>query len=133
VTTALKPALTPQDWTRPMGSHGGPGMLGSDLFRDSEGNLCMTMENINDRIYGDDLLTPVMGPEERHAAAALCLDGLTDAQGNALGFSWEDVDAIDRLMDEIEEISGPARRDRCSDVRAVAARIAALLPPRVTT
>lgn len=63
-------------------------------------------------------------------AIGILNDRLPD--GDRRKITWADVDAITRLMDEVEEFSGPERRDRCADVRATAAKLASYLPPEGT-
>lgn len=62
--------------------------------------------------------------ERPHALAALAL------HGQPFGFTWEDVDALRRCADAIEGADGGYFDAGSEDLRAVADRIAALLPPR---
>lgn len=95
----IKPALTPEEWAdksavRPWG-----------IF-----------DNVIDEASFRDL-----GPEGKHAAAALCL------HGQPYGFTWEDVVL---LMAEVSTLTGYIDEEEDAHWRSLADRIAALLPPR---
>jgi hypothetical protein len=101
VTAALKPAMPASDYV-----------------------TCLVDEYRDGTIY---LSEGDLSVDDRHSVAAILLNGLTDAQGAQLGFSWEDVD----LLSEKLRIGG--YRYCHEELEALAARIAALLPPRGTT
>lgn len=108
MTDEIKPALTAEDWAS-------RGMLGNAQVG--------TARLIGDDLYADEL--PFRG-RRRHALAALAL------HGQPFGFTWEDVDALQRVIDDYDPTnfpqpsSGVPRRV----LVLLRARIAALLPPR---
>jgi len=96
----IKPALTPEEWER-------------------ETNPDRTA--LDERIRwackeagANDAVTP-------HALAALAL------HGKPFGFLWDDVEDLIELAESLEAVDLPLKGD---GLRQIAARIAALLPPR---
>ena len=95
----MKPALTPEEWSSRR-AHRPWGVLFNAL---------------------DDASFSALGPDGKHVAAALCLDG------QRYGFTWEDVDLLrNGLIYEQHEYM-PHTIPFFNDL---ANRIAALLPPR---
>lgn len=90
----IKPALTPEEWSSRR-AHRPWGVFINAL---------------------DDASFSALGPDGKHVAAALCLDG------QPYGFTWEDVDLLRTLANDPDVRGG-------GYLECIANRIAALLPP----
>jgi hypothetical protein len=113
-TTEITPALTAEDWYRLM-------YIAADqsVFIDRDG---ATGEIILGPI-GVEVPASVL-PKHHHAIAALAL------YGQPFGFTREDVEALLSVADAIDMGFLPdSLLNREKQFRAIAARIAALLPP----
>ncbi len=102
----IRPALSPEEWTK-------LGATDREEQWRAFGRVTAAFLGAPD---GDATLWRDL-TERRHATAALAL------QGQPFGFDWDDVDRLRQVADEF----GPSRRDHLHEI---AARIAALLPPR---
>jgi hypothetical protein len=129
VTAALKPALTPEEWEKGSAGRQHKGRFGMETSLIEQDGGIYYAEDTDFEAEGQTIQ-----PEDAHAVAALCLNGLTDDQGAQLGFSWEDVDALEQAAanddSDADEHNQPTPSDFASHLRNLAARIAALLPPR---
>lgn len=127
----IKPALTPEEWVS---------YPAADLeIRDGEYEVALIPAMIpsgaiiaipTDYVGGDEYQST--GPDcvipagALHALAALAL------HGQPFGFTWEDVDLLRRAAEDagVGLYGEEERAEAGRDFSALAARIAALLPPR---
>ncbi|NUO63468.1 MAG: hypothetical protein HOQ34_07855 [Gemmatimonadaceae bacterium] len=109
---SITPALTPEEGTTLDADVGG----GVRIARLEHG-VALSIDT------GDDQHMATLAYIERpYAAAAICL------AGQPFGFTWEDVDLLQRLADGEEHLA----YWHAGKFAEIAARIAALLPPRTT-
>lgn len=115
MSEGIRPALTPEEW-----AEGSSGLV--EIDRD--GWLVVRYPNDEDG-YSEIIL------DNAHGAAALCL------YGQPFGFTWDDVDTLRHEASYLHEAANrdakyPVVSEYGADLESLAARLAALLPPRET-
>jgi hypothetical protein len=116
--TKIEPALTPEEWQviRIRGDISIPNAAVVEPIASADEAGIIGMDS-----YGYAIPIPLS------VSIAVANDALRDSDPRKI--TREMVKALRRLADEVSDFSGPARRDRCDDVRSVADVLESYLPP----
>jgi hypothetical protein len=116
--TDIQPALTAEEWKHrtKRGSLENGGRQGEEAFVAADDRVVLVAEE-------RQTSPTLVGPPLRHALAALAL------YGKSFGFTRADVKLIETLSDGIDR-QPPGARGVFRAAQHLAARIAALLPPK---